>query len=53
MFYSARGRRLMMARKMSDDGELDERLADTQTQIESLQAAAATRRHARKRHARN
>jgi chromosome segregation ATPase len=32
---------MMMARKMSDDGELDERLADAQAQIESLQAAAA------------
>jgi hypothetical protein len=41
MFYSARGRRLMMARKMSDDDELDERLVDAQTQIESLQTAAA------------
>jgi len=30
-----------MTRKMSDDEEIDERLADAQTQIESLQASAA------------
>jgi chromosome segregation ATPase len=32
---------MLMARKTNDDEELDERLADAQAQIESLQAAAA------------
>jgi chromosome segregation ATPase len=32
---------MMMARKINDDDELDERLADALAQIESLQAAAA------------
>jgi len=32
---------MMMARKMSDNEELDERLAEAQAQIESLQAMAA------------
>jgi hypothetical protein len=41
MFYPSTGRRLLMARKMSDDEELEERLADAQAQIELLQAAAA------------